>query len=287
MAGWDDPAHRLDAERLDGLFAQLDSQAGRLKPPGSGRLDMLICGGAAMCYQIGHRGTGDVDVMFPPLPAWLREAVRVVARRRNVDSGWFNDAVAQTATYQPPAVNRTLFEGDHIKILAPHNKFLLGMKVLAARDEDQEDALWLMQDTGMCSESDLREAALSVSLAAGAPWDPSQRQFAFLQECVMITRRATAAKASGAAQDDTLGAGLLRNSERGSPAPPAGGAGEERPGALRRFAGRLARVATRLVRAASTQRSPLCCRTVRSTGRPCRLRRGHRGRCRSAMPSDP
>ena len=188
MAGWSDPAHRLDAERLDELFAQLDSQAGRRKPSGTGRIDLLICGGAAMCYQAGHRGTGDVDVMFPPLPGWLREAIRVVARRRNLDSGWLNDGVAQIATYQPGRwEQRVVFAGDHIRVLVPHNEFLIGMKVLAARyEDDQEDVLWLMQDTGMCSESDLLSAASDVSLSAGMIWHPSQRQLAFVRECVRL-----------------------------------------------------------------------------------------------------
>ena len=52
----------------------------------------------------------------------------------------------------------------------------MGMKVLAARyEDDQEDVLWLMQDTGMCSESDLLSAASDVSLSAGMIWHPSQR----------------------------------------------------------------------------------------------------------------
>lgn len=187
MAGWRDPAHRLDADRLDELFAQLDSQAGLLKPLGTGLMDLLVCGGAAMCYLVGSRGTGDVDVMFPPLPGWLREAIRVVARRRNLDSGWLNDGVAQIVTFQPPTGSRVVFAGDHIRILVPRNEFLLGMKVQAARyEDDQEDVLWLMQDTGMHSESDLLSAASAVSSSPGVIWRPSRKQLAFIQECVRL-----------------------------------------------------------------------------------------------------
>ena len=292
MAGWDDPAHRLDAERLDELFAHLDSQAGRLKPSDTGRTDLLICGGAAMCYQIAHRGTGDVDVMFPPLPAWLREAVRVVARRRNVDSGWFNDAVAQTSTYQPPASNRTIFDGAHIRILAPDNEFLLGMKVLAARDVDQEDVLWLMRATGMRSEQDLHDAALTVSLAAGSLWDPSDRQIEFVRECVLIIGQGAAETTDGATLQDTRNAGLSPRGVQDPPSRPLDDKTQKRAGGLRIFVGHLARAAARLVRRGGKQRpapsrQALCGKKVRSTGRRCRLRRGHRGRCRSVMPSDP
>ena len=133
-----------------------------------------------------------------PLPGWLREAVRIVARRRNVDTGWVNDATAQNFSYQPPAEVETIFAGEHIRILASSNQFLLGMKVLAARGADQEDALWLMQRTGMYSEGDLHDAALMVSLAAGAMWDPSQRQLEFMRECVQIAGRADANKAADA-----------------------------------------------------------------------------------------
>ena len=68
MAGWDDPAHRLDARRLEELFRALDWQVGLIVAPGTAPVDLLVCGGAAMCYQIESRGTGDVDIMFPPLP---------------------------------------------------------------------------------------------------------------------------------------------------------------------------------------------------------------------------
>ena len=288
MAGWDDPTHRLDAERLDELFAQLDFQAGRFKPSGTQRVDLLICGGAAMCYQITHRGTGDVDVMFPPLPAWLREAVRVVARRRGVDPGWFNDGVAQTCTYQPPAADRVIFEGEHIKILAPDNEFLLGMKVLAARDADIEDVLWLMHNTGMQDGQDLHAAAFAASVATGSLWDPSERQIAFIRECSLMTGQGTAKKADGA----LLGASGAEPALHGEPDSldqVPHGKTHNRPGALRGFAGRLARAVARLGQRPAKNhpaQSTLCGKMVRSTRRRCRLPRGHRGRCRSVMPSD-
>ena len=91
MAGWSDPAHRLDAHRLAALFREVDWQLGLLRPPGSAPTTIIVCGGAAMCYQVVSRATGDVDVMYPSMPPELRRAVRTVGKRRLLESSWMND----------------------------------------------------------------------------------------------------------------------------------------------------------------------------------------------------
>lgn len=105
MAGWNEPEHRLDSERLKEMFVSLDSQIGlRRDTAAAGKLDVLACGGAVMCFKIADRGTGDVDIMWPSLPPDVQHAARVVARRRGVDPNWFNDGPARVSrTARPPS----------------------------------------------------------------------------------------------------------------------------------------------------------------------------------------
>lgn len=142
MAGWNEPEHRLDSERLKEMFVSLDSQIGlRRDTAAAGKLDVLACGGAVMCFKIADRGTGDVDIMWPSLPPDVQHAARVVARRRGVDPNWFNDGPARVSPYGPSAISEILYDGEHLRVYAPDNDFLLGMKAHAARAEDRADAL--------------------------------------------------------------------------------------------------------------------------------------------------
>ena len=190
MAGWEDPAHRLDGQRIAELFAQVDWQIGLTRPPESERIELAVCGGAAMCYQVAWRGTGDVDVMCPPMPPELREAVRTVARRRGLPADWMNDAASRFARYRMHLATRTLFEGQHIRVRAPDNRYLLGMKVQSRRAVDQEDILWLMKDTGLHRASDLHDAARHVCESTGQVWNPNRAQRRFIKRQARAHKRA-------------------------------------------------------------------------------------------------
>ena len=187
MAGWDKPEHRLDSERLAELFVSLDSQIGLRRDTSSlGRIDFIACGGAVMCFQVEDRGTGDVDIIHPPLEPTVLEAVRTIARRRGVDPHWFNDAPARSAFYGPELASRVLFEGEHMRVMAPDNDYLLGMKVHASRLEDRPDAIWLIRETQACSAEDIHERARRVSESIGKTWEPSERQTSFVDECLRL-----------------------------------------------------------------------------------------------------
>ena len=127
-----------------------------------------------MCHQIAWRGTGDVDIMYPPMPLELSEAVRAVARRRHLGAGWMNDGPAQFAPYGRHVASRTLYTGEHLTVRAPDNRFLLGMKVHAAREDDAADTIWLMNDTGLHRRADLHDMAQVVSGSLGEVWKPSR-----------------------------------------------------------------------------------------------------------------
>ena len=201
MAGWSDPAHRLDAQRLATLFREVDWQLGLLRQPGSPPTTIMVCGGAAMCYQVVSRATGDVDVMYPSMPPELRQAVRTVGKRRLLESSWMNDGPAQFADYGLHLAAVTLHEGTHLIVRAPRNEYLLGMKVQAARPEDVDDTVWLMADTGLRARAELHQAAADVSRSIGKEWSPDRRRKKFVNTCVRRHRRQARAARQRASSD--------------------------------------------------------------------------------------
>ena len=141
-----------------------------------------------MCYQVVSRGTGDVDVMFPPMPSPLRQAVATVGSRRRLESSWMNDGPAQFAAYGPHVAAVTLCHGAHLIVRAPRNEYLLGMKVQAARPEDIADTVWLMADTGLRTQADLQQAAADVSQSIGQEWSADRPHKRFVSTCVRRNR---------------------------------------------------------------------------------------------------
>ena len=246
VAGWNDPAHRLDRTRLERLFRHLDVQLGIAKanrPAGTtpaGPLTIVVCGGAAMCYKDPERGTGDIDIIHPRMPPELSEAARHVRHAHNLHPDWLNDAPQIFADHPPEAASVTLHDGPNLKVKAPDNRYLLGMKLHAARDGDENDALWLMAETGIRSRRGLHGAAARVAEAIDTPWKPSRAQRDFIRDCARNHRRS------------------LREQKRS------------------------ARETRRETRTACPG---TCGAKVKPTGRPCRLTAGHRGRHRSILPS--
>ena len=194
MAGWDDPAHRLDAKRLNELFKQIDFQIGLARAAeatlGSRPepLTVIVCGGAAMCYQIEDRGTGDVDIIYPAMPPELVDAAREVRKRNGLSAQWLNDQPRAFADYGPHAASRALFDGRHIKVMAPSDEYLLGMKVQAARVPDAADVVWLMGTTGLRTKRDLYAAAVKVASSIGTSWKPEAEHRSFAKQCIKRRR---------------------------------------------------------------------------------------------------
>ena len=100
-----------------------------------------------------------------------------------------NDGPAQFAPYGHHVASITLYEGEHLKVCAPSNRYLLGMKVHASRPADLADAVWLMKDTGLHRRTELHNAAHDVSRSIDKKWKPNRRQKRFVRACVRERRR--------------------------------------------------------------------------------------------------
>jgi len=125
----------LDRDGIRRALAALDDELGR-----SGvRAELFVVGGAAMAlaYDV-RRATVDVDATFLPA-AEVRRAARRVADELGLEPDWLNDgAKAFMPGNDPDQVG--VFEGKNLSVAAASPRYLLAMKLLAARvDRDQDD----------------------------------------------------------------------------------------------------------------------------------------------------
>jgi hypothetical protein len=123
-------------DRLEILRALqvLDEELGHMGIRG----EIFVVGGAAMAlaYDI-RRSTVDVDAIFAP-SAEVRSASRKVADRLDLEPDWLNDAAKSFLPGDDP--NRIgVYEGSHLSVAAASPRFLLAMKLLAARVERDTD----------------------------------------------------------------------------------------------------------------------------------------------------
>jgi len=137
----------LDREALLGLLEDL---AGELSSEGV-RGEMFVVGGGAMALAYNtRRSTRDIDAVFEPKIV-VYEAARRVAVSRSVDPDWLNDAVKGFLPGPDPAAT-VLFERPGLAVSVASPRYLLAMKVMAARIErDEDDLVTLAGLTGLDS----------------------------------------------------------------------------------------------------------------------------------------
>lgn len=124
------------------LLALLEDLAAELSSVGV-RGEMFIVGGAAMALAYNtRRATRDIDAVFEP-KAVIYQAAERVATARGVDRDWLNDAVKGFLPGQDPG-STVLFERPGLAVRVASPRYLLAMKVMAARVERDEDDIALL-----------------------------------------------------------------------------------------------------------------------------------------------
>lgn len=99
----------------------------------------------ALAYD-ARRSTVDVDATFLPA-AEVRAAARRVAVDLGLEPDWLNDGAKAFMPGNDPSQVR-VFEGNNLSVAAASPRYLLAMKLLAARaDRDQDDIRLLY---GLC-----------------------------------------------------------------------------------------------------------------------------------------
>ena len=136
--------------------------------------EMYVVGGAAVALTFNERrSTHDIDAVFEPKRAIYDAAVEI-ARERELDEGWLNDAVKGFVAGADEAATQVLdLPGLSVATASP--RIILAMKVLAHRPgEDDEDVRLLAGQLGLTSATEVLEVATDVY---GDRLDPAARFF--------------------------------------------------------------------------------------------------------------
>lgn len=138
------PHDVLTGDRLRRLFDELDAELDAEGP----RVEVVICGGAALALRWDDRATHDVDAL-DEFPARLTAAIAAVAARNGLRPDWLNHAAS---LFRPEGLQtEPVYEGDRVSFAAATRKYLLAMKAYAARPGDIADIEMLMNEQNMDS----------------------------------------------------------------------------------------------------------------------------------------
>lgn len=130
--------------------------------------EMYVVGGAALALGYdARRATRDVDAVFVPKEEVYR-AAREVAADLGLPEGWLNDAVKGFLAGRDPEA-RPVLDVPGLRVLAASPRFLLAMKCLAARREDEEDIRFLLTHLGVRSAAEAVDVVLSIYPEARLP----------------------------------------------------------------------------------------------------------------------
>jgi hypothetical protein len=166
----------LDRPALLGLLEALAAELDSIGVRG----EMFIVGGAAMALAYNtRRATRDIDAVFEP-KATIYQAAQRVATTHGVDPDWLNDAVKGFLPGRD-AGSTVLFERPGLAVRVASPRYLLAMKVMAARVErDEDDIIQLAELSGVTTVSAILDLVQSTYPHASIP----PRVQYFLEEVV-------------------------------------------------------------------------------------------------------
>jgi len=113
----------------------------------------------ALAYD-ARRATRDVDAVFAPKQA-VYEAAQVVAEELNLPENWLNDAVKLYLRGEDPEPLQPL-DLPGLRVLVASPRYLLVLKLLASRREDEQDIRTLLNLLQIQSVDEALEVLLSV-----------------------------------------------------------------------------------------------------------------------------
>lgn len=127
---------------------------------------LLMVGGAYMLTQIGNRpSTKDIDVLLEDIPDSsasplylpLQSAVRAVAARHGLPLNWVNDVIGDALrNYGPTPTGTTWRVYGPLEIRVPDRAYILALKLLAHRAQDEADIRVLCHELGVSTRDQAR-----------------------------------------------------------------------------------------------------------------------------------
>lgn len=144
---------RFDADGMRRLLAELDET---LESQAAGsKVRLVVAGGAAMMTTMDDRLSSDIDVISEGLtPAIRAAAARIAERHPGLRADWINDA-AKLHRVAAEIEPRTLFDGSCLTVVAADDRYLLVMKLVSGRPDDEADSEHLIRELGIVDEDDL------------------------------------------------------------------------------------------------------------------------------------
>jgi hypothetical protein len=120
-----------------------------------------------------RRVTRDIDSVILEGHGPLTEAVRAIARERNLPSSWLNEQASVYVSVRPDRGQARVFDHPNLVIAAASPEHLLAMKLDAARASDIDDIRLLLRVL------DLRDlgsaAAVHAEVFPGSELSPKAR----------------------------------------------------------------------------------------------------------------
>lgn len=123
--------------------------------------EMYLVGGAAMAVAYdARRATRDIDAVFAPKQA-VYEAAQAVAEELGLPDNWLNDAVKLYLRGEDPEPQPVLdLPGLRVQVASP--RYLLALKLLASRREDESDIRLLLNQLHIQSVEESLAVLLGV-----------------------------------------------------------------------------------------------------------------------------
>ena len=133
----------------DALIELLDDLAARLRRRRV-RAHVYVIGGAAMTLAFAReRSTHDIDARIDSAHAAVTEAVREIARERQLPGSWLNEQATSFLPRRPDTAAPTLYDSPNLVVTGASPRYLLAMKLRAARGHDEQDVETLIRHIGI------------------------------------------------------------------------------------------------------------------------------------------
>lgn len=133
----------------DALIEPFDDLAARLRHR-SVRAHVYVMDGAAMSLAFAReRSTHDIDARIDSAHAAVTEAVREIARERQLPESWLNEQATSFLPRRPDTAAPTLYDSPNLVVTGASPRYLLAMKLRSARGHDEQDVATLVRHLGI------------------------------------------------------------------------------------------------------------------------------------------
>ena len=147
----------LDASNIVNVLQTLDNELGQY----GNSAQIVIVGGAAIALVHGNRSTRDIDLISDSFTPQLAQAAAATAEQHGLPDDWLNaGAKGFTPALEPNP--RQVFQGTNLTAYVPDDRYLLAMKLYAARETDTGDAALLANSIGITDHTQLLDLVESA-----------------------------------------------------------------------------------------------------------------------------